>query len=304
MKKIIVLVVAAAIAVMACKTPPENPNVAPEIKAEIPELFSPDPDVKNDKMSIAITINHPVPIKDWTIEIQPARRQTGQATQRQGAQAGQRQDGEQRQRPEGEQGQRRRRSAFFEQSGKKDPPKTWQWDGKGTSGEMVQSATDYTFNLSVNDIFDNHGTYEGTISVDVLVRREGDVLRIIVPSIVFPPNSADFRLLDEEDMRSNRRVLGLIARALNRFADYAITVEGHANPTTPPDTPERAAEEIADKPLSEQRAGAVVDSLVANNDIERQRLSVAGMGSTRPVADYDDDDENWKNRRVEFILKK
>ncbi|MCL1837275.1 MAG: OmpA family protein [Treponema sp.] len=302
MKKIVVLIFAVSIAVIACKTPPENPNSAPVIDVAIPELFSPDPDVPNDKMSVAITISHPVPIKDWTIEVQPVRRQAGQAAQRQGGQAAQRPEGEQRERPEGE--QRRRRAAFFEQSGKKDPPKTWQWDGKGTSGEMVQSATDYTFSLSVNDIFDNSGTYEGIISVDVLVRREGDVLRIIVPSIVFPPNSADFRLLDEEDMRSNRRVLGLIARALTRFDDYAITVEGHANPTTPPGTPERAAEEISDKPLSEQRADAVVAYLAENGHVQRQRLTVAGMGSARPVADYDDDDENWKNRRVEFILRK
>jgi outer membrane protein OmpA-like peptidoglycan-associated protein len=175
---------------------------------------------------------------------------------------------------------------------------------------MVQSATDYQFTLTVNDIFDNTGTYEGIISVDVLVRREGDILRIIVPSIVFPPNSANFALLSDEDMRPNRRVLRLIANALNKFADYQITVEGHANPTTAPGTAERTTEEAGTRtviglvPLSNDRAKAVVEYLATNHEVNRTRLSTVGIGGERTVAAWDDDDENWKNRRVEFILKK
>jgi outer membrane protein OmpA-like peptidoglycan-associated protein len=175
---------------------------------------------------------------------------------------------------------------------------------------MVQSATDYLFRLTVNDVYNNSTTYEGIISVDVLVRREGDILRMIVPSIVFPPNSADFKLLGPEEIRDNNRIMSLIARALNKFEDYKITVEGHANPTTAPGTAARTTEEtggkgvIGLKPLSEDRAKAVVDYLVANNNINRGRLSAVGEGGTRTVATYNDDEENWKNRRVEFILRK
>ena len=308
MKKIIALVFAVSI-IAACKTPappsepaaPQNPNVGPRIEVRIPELFSPDPDIANDMLSVLITINHPVPIKDWNIEIQPNRRQGGQSNQRQGEQPSQRQGG---------QSERRQAGPFFEQSGTGTPPKAWKWNGRGSSGEMVQSATDYQFALTVNDIFDNASTYEGIIAVDIIVRREGDVLRIIVPSIVFPPDSSDFSLLTPEETRANARILGLIARALNKFEDYKITVEGHANPTTPADTAERNTEEtgtrtvIGLKPLSEDRAKAVVDYLANNNGINRERLSAAGVGGTRTVVDYDDEDENWKNRRVEFILQK
>jgi outer membrane protein OmpA-like peptidoglycan-associated protein len=175
---------------------------------------------------------------------------------------------------------------------------------------MVQSATDYQFTLTVNDIFDNAGTFEGIISVDVLVRREGDNLRMIVPSIVFPPNAANFALLSAEDTRANERVLRLIARALNKFDDYQITVEGHANPTTAPGTAERATEENGTRtviglvPLSNDRAKAVIEYLVSTHSIGQTRLSAIGIGGERTVTDWDDDDENWKNRRVEFILKK
>jgi outer membrane protein OmpA-like peptidoglycan-associated protein len=315
MKKLLFPILAVFLAVSvftACKSaPPENPFANPELTVSIPELFSPDPDQADYKMPITIAVKHPVPIKDWQIQVQPARRanQAGAGTggQRQpAAEGGQRPQGDGAQAQTGE----RRRRVFLEQTGTGTPPKTWSFDGKGTSGEMVQSATDYQFILAVNDIFDNSNTYEGIISVDVLVRREGDLLRIIVPSIVFPPNSANFALLTPEEMRPNVRVLGLIARALNKFEDYQITVEGHANPTTKPGTAERTTEEagtrtvIGLRPLSEDRAKAVIEYLATNNNIARARLSATGLGGTRTVADWDDDEENWKNRRVEFILKK
>jgi outer membrane protein OmpA-like peptidoglycan-associated protein len=132
---------------------------------------------------------------------------------------------------------------------------------------------------------------------------------MIVPSIVFPGNSADLSRVSEEDARNNTRVLRLIANALNKFAGYNVLVEGHANPTTPPGA-KRNAEETGSasvlglKPLSESRAKAVVDYLSANNGINSTRLSFVGVGGTRTVAAYDDDEENWKNRRVEFILNK
>ncbi|MDR3020138.1 MAG: OmpA family protein [Treponema sp.] len=305
--------------VMACASPPppppppppeENPNIAPEVSVTIPEIFSPDPDKEDDTMSIAIAVNHPAPIKEWTITVQPNRRQAG--TQSGGQQQEQRErQGERSERQERQAGgERQRRAAFYELSGTGNPPASWEWNGRGTSGEMVQSATDYQFRLAVKDVYDNNNVFEGLINIDVLVVRDGDILRIVVPSIVFPPNSADFSLLSEEDRRSNSRILRLIANALNRFADYRITVEGHANPTTPPGTAQRNTEEtgaagvIGLRPLSESRARAVVDSLVTTNGITRARLTAVGMGGTRTVADYDDEDDSWKNRRVEFILQK
>ncbi|MCL2138925.1 MAG: OmpA family protein [Treponema sp.] len=309
MKKTLILLIIGLIFVSCKSTPPEDPKTLPEITVEMPELFSPDPDIENDEMSVPITIKHPVPIKEWSILVQPQRG----GGQRPEGEARQRPEGEGRQRPEGEEGeqrQRRQRPPFYQENGTGNPPKVWKWNGRGTSGEMVQSAMDYRFNLTVSDSFGNKADYEGIISVDVLVKREGDIYKIVVPSIVFPPDSADFSLLSQEDMRGNRRILFLIARALNRFEGYAITVEGHANPTTAPDTPERNTEEtgsrtvIGLKPLSEDRAKAVMNFLIENHEISKDRLTAIGMGGSRTVAEYDDEEENWKNRRVEFILQK
>jgi len=320
MKKIFFLFFAISVlAVTACKSAPpvveekpkvvqeiadENPKVGPEVKVEIPALFSPDLDIVDDNMSIAITVKHPVQIKDWSIQI---RRQAGLAAQQQASNTSTQQDDQSAGRQANPE---RRPRVFFEQSGTGTPPTSWQWNGKNASGDMVQSATDYQFTLSVNDVFDNNTTYEGTISVDVLVKREGNNLRIIVPAILFPANSSDFNLLNADERRANARVMTLIARVLNKFGEYTVTVEGHANPTTKPGTQLRTNEEagsrnvIGLKPLSEARAKAVVDYLVSNNNIKRDRLSFVGMGGTRTVVNYDDNEENWKNRRVEFLLKK
>jgi outer membrane protein OmpA-like peptidoglycan-associated protein len=304
MKKIVALVLAVFV-VTACITPPpppvpegiENPNVPPKIQVTIPELFSPDPDIVDDTLTINIAIDHPVlPLKDWQIQIQPIRQ--GQGGQQNQAQAGTR--GE---RPSGQRN-RRQTGPFFQQRGIGNPPEEWQWNGKGTSGEMVQSAMDYRFRLTVNDVFNNNAVYEGVISVDVLVRREGDILRMVVPSIIFPPDSSDFSKLNPEDTRSNARILGRVARILNKFEDYKITVEGHANPTTAPGRQRTAEENNELKPLSLARAQAVVDYLAANDDVNKERLTAIGMGGTRTVAEYNNEEENWKNRRVEFILKK
>jgi outer membrane protein OmpA-like peptidoglycan-associated protein len=314
MKKVFFIILAVCMAVSCATKKYENPHSDPEVTLTMPELYTPDLEDPNNTTPIQIAVKHPVPIKEWSIEVQPIRRQQNQQQGEQAGQAGrsQRQDGQrqtgdqQRERqPRREGSEPRQRRVFFQTSGHGAPPKSWVWDGRGTSGELVQSATDYNMTLSVTDEFDNGSTVEGTISVGIIVRRDGDDFRMAVPSIVFPPNSGDFALLSDEDMRSNRRVLNLIARALNRFNDYAIKIEGHANPTTAPNTAQRTNEETRElKPLSETRARAVMNYLVTTSGIAQSRLSVTGIGGERTVAEYDNDEENWKNRRVEFILHK
>jgi outer membrane protein OmpA-like peptidoglycan-associated protein len=184
-----------------------------------------------------------------------------------------------------------------------------EWDGLSSTGELVQSATMYSFALRVTNIHNESSVYTGTIDVDILVRREGDVLRVIVPSIVFAPNAGDFKGLDDERMAKNDAILRRIADVLDYYSTYRVKVEGHANPTTAPGTRARENEEKGDRrvkgnlPLSEERAVAVVNYLV-NLGIERGRLTPIGVGSARTVVEFADKDNWWKNRRVEFILEK
>lgn len=310
MKKIILSLLVVCL-FASCKTPPPdaaNPGAGPKLTVRIPELFSPNPDIVNDTIDISISVSHPVDIKDWSIAIQPKRQPL---TPEQLAQLQER-AGEQRQRTTSQ----RQRRVFFEQTGTGTPPTLWKWNGKSTSrvdasgeGEMVQSATAYQFVLSVTDIFGNNTTYdEGVIEVDVIVKKDGNKLRIVVPAITFEGDSSNFSQvvagrLSESDVNSNRRVLRLISNALNKYPDYKITIEGHANPVIDPATTRGKAEENNLKSFSEQRARAVGVYLSQNHNIAASRFTYVGMGATKTVVGFkEDDEEKWKNRRVEFIL--
>jgi outer membrane protein OmpA-like peptidoglycan-associated protein len=188
------------------------------------------------------------------------------------------------------------------------PPETVVWDGTRASGELVQSALDYPFTLTVKNIHGAEASFSGTIAIGILVVREGNIRRIIVPSIVFAANAGNFTGLDSDTMAANDYILRRIAEALERYPDHKIKVEGHANPTTAPGTRARADEEMGTRnvkgllPLSEERAKAVMDYLVGLG-IDPARLSAVGMGSARTIVAFSDRDNWWKNRRVEFILE-
>jgi len=266
----------------------------PQLNVTIPGLFSPNPNIPNDTLPIRVDVQHEAPMRDWHIEIHPnyrvlAHHETGRVRR----------------------GRRNQHNpVFFTASGHGIPPDVWRWDGRGNSGEMAMSAMDYNFTMVVTDVNGESARFDGVISLDIMVRREGNALRVIVPSIIFPPDSADFRLLSQEDMRANARVLALIARALNRFEDHRILIEGHANPTTPARSNARVIEErgsptiLGLQPISEARARAVMQFLIENHNVSAHRLAVVGRGGTRTVANYNDRNENWKNRRVEFILER
>ena len=289
MKKLLPMIVAISLvfALASCKTPPPptptpppvvvEESSPPELTVELsPQPFSPDEDGEDDTLTVNISVKTEIPIHSWHIEIrEPA---PGYAL-------------------------------FSEWKGEGMPPKTMVWNGLSASEELVQSATDYHFALVVTNTNNDSTTYQGTISVDVLVRREGDVLRVIVPSIVFASDTGNFSKLTKEISDANDRILRRIAQVLNRYDTYQVKVEGHANPTTAPGTAARTNEEKGTRsvkglqPLSEERAKAVLDYLVTLG-VEKGRLSSVGVGGARTVVEFADKDNWWKNRRVEFILIK
>ncbi|MDR0312399.1 MAG: OmpA family protein [Treponema sp.] len=231
-----------------------------------PLYFSPDNDGVDDELFIYLSATDASPIANWSLEI----RET-----------------------EGT------RQLFYRIEGRGNPPPRVIWDGRSNRGELVQGATDYSYTYRAEDTLGNASTTSGIISTDVLVIRDGDMLRIQVPSITFRANHADFIDLPQERIDNNNRVLRRVAEILNRFRDYRITVEGHANPII--GTAREETQEL--QPLSQARANAVIDILVGYG-VSRNRLNAVGRGGTITVANAQDPDNNWKNRRVEFILIK
>lgn len=194
---------------------------------------------------------------------------------------------------------------FYVWEGTGRPPARLTWSGMSFRGEMVQSASDYPVMFTVTNVTGNTSVTETYIEVDVFYTREGENLRIQIPSIVFDSNSGGWDNQNLVVIANNDNILRRIAQILRKFDAYKVQVEGHANPTIHPgDAGGRRREEIMElQPLSERRARAIVDYL-AELGIERQRLSYVGMGGQRPIVSWEDRDSWWKNRRVEFLLIK
>lgn len=249
-----------------------------------PRYFSPDNDGTDDDLFIKLSGTSKALIKSWSFNIYDPRG-----------------------------------NIFWKAEGKSSITNQIIWDGlsntqKNAKGfaERVQSATDYPYEFKVQDNLGMTSVVKGLISVDVLVIRDGDFLKMAVPSIIFRPDHADFNTtgdqpLDVEKAQNNEKVLTRIADILNKFKEYKVTIVGHANRLTDNDEEETTDNPSiwgkALTPLSLERANFVKDYLVKKG-VSASRLSTEGKGGTELVVDFRDKNNNWKNRRVEFILFK
>ena len=256
----------------------------PQLKVQTaPEYFSPDNDGIDDDLFIKLTGATKAKIKNWSFVIND---------------------------PKGR--------AFWKTEGKSQITERIVWDGlsniqkdgKGNA-ERVQSAMDYKYAFTVTDNLGMTNRIEGIIPVDVLVIREGNVLKMAVPSIIFESDESNFQnanaKLSAEQAAKNVEILNRIADILKKFSDYKITIQGHANRVS-----DNLDEETIDNPrewgralgpLSKERADAIKAYLVKKG-VSASSITTEGMGGTKPVVNPKDGDNNWKNRRVEFILVK
>jgi len=84
-----------------------------------------------------------------------------------------------------------------------------------------------------------------------------------------------------------------IYNLLNINAALKVSIEGHTD---------NVGDAAANKKLSEARARAIMDALIAKG-IKKERLSSAGWGQEKPVADNRTEEGRAKNRRVEIVKK-
>jgi outer membrane protein OmpA-like peptidoglycan-associated protein len=246
---------------------PPGDTEGPVLNFESPVLyFSPDGDGENDVYTATLSATDESGVQGWSVDIkEPAPPHV----------------------------------VFRHFEGEGNPPARIEWDGVSESGELVQSASDYLVAFTATDTEGNSSTLESSLKTDILVIRDGDRLKVQVPSIVFAAEKGNFDGLDEETLANNERILRRIAEVLNKFDAYKVVVEGHANAVL-----RTAREENRElKPLSELRAKAVLEELV-RYEVDRERLSSVGLGGTQRIVPYEDRDGWWKNRRVEFILIK
>lgn len=103
-------------------------------------------------------------------------------------------------------------------------------------------------------------------------------------NLTFAPGSAVLRPKEKE-------ALNTLAITLSdpSFNPYKFRIEGHTDTVGTPDS---------NKTLSQQRAQAVVDYLVQQCGIDRQRLEPVGMGEDGLLVNTPDQTSDPRNRRV------
>ena len=234
-----------------------------------PIPFSPDNDGVDDEIVIKMKVNDASGIKKWSFEIEDPEKRS-----------------------------------FKTFSGEGAPADKILWDGLSSQGELVYAAMDYPVKLVLEDNAGNKGVFTDKIPVDVLVVREGDILKIKIANIIFKVNSPDLLADSPEVIEQNKFILNRVSELLKKYSTYRITIEGHAVLTKWNDPVAAKREEIDELgPLSEKRAITVLNYLTRLG-IPASRMDSEGMGGKEPLVPHSDLENRWKNRRVEFILWK
>ena len=90
---------------------------------------------------------------------------------------------------------------------------------------------------------------------------------------------------------ADKGTLDQVNELLAKNAALKLMIEGHTD---------TSGDATRNKALSEQRAKSVLDALVGRG-IDKVRLSSAGLGGSKPIADNGSEDGRAKNRRVELV---
>jgi OOP family OmpA-OmpF porin len=90
----------------------------------------------------------------------------------------------------------------------------------------------------------------------------------------------------------SKPTLDQIGQMLQQHPTLKLTIEGHTD---------NVGSATSNQTLSDQRAAAVKQYLVANYQVDASRLASKGMGATKPAASNDTPEGRQQNRRVELV---
>ena len=192
--------------------------------------------------------------------------------------------------------------------GKGSVPNQVVWDGESEDGELVFSRNDYSAKLTiVPSVKDRERTgcselkAEDSLKTGILfqVLVPDKQWKIIVNTIYFDPDRATFEKISEAQRQENFDTIESITKQIAEHGEVEVLVEGYANNVSNTER-ENKLELI---PLSRLRAQTIMKLLIENG-LDEEILSYEGNGGKNPIARWEDRENWWKNRRVEFIVTK
>ncbi len=175
---------------------------------------------------------------------------------------------------------------------------------KGIGGEVVLSADENaTFRVVKGgketwvrlDVWNAGSLYDLTILEITAMKQEvtADAMYDALSKDGFIALYINFDTGKSEIKPEAQGTIEQIAALMTGHADLKIGIEGHTDNVGTP---------AANKTLSEQRAKAVM-AAVAAKGVAAARMTAAGWGQEKPVADNRSEDGRAKNRRVEIVKK-
>lgn len=121
---------------------------------------------------------------------------------------------------------------------------------------------------------------------EAVVLRKGDDLIIRLIGLTFP--SGKSTILPEFFS-----LLATVQRALRKFPDAPISIEGHTD---------SQGDDRYNENLSYERAQAVKQYLLANMGLDDTRITSLGYGETRPIASNETARGRAQNRRIDIVI--
>lgn len=189
-------------------------------------------------------------------------------------------------------------------NGEGDPSGDITWSAGKGKGEPAIDVEQFTLKLQVSDSGGNVREYSQYVPLDIFLVKRNGKLHIAVPNIIF---GAYKHTLDSRGAEMEERNLDSISKVVDiydRYPAHDLLLEGHAlNIYRGVSGSKEAAEEEILVPLTKRRAETVRDALVERG-MPESKIEIEYYGGTRPIVSVHDSSIWWKNRRVEFIMKK
>lgn len=121
---------------------------------------------------------------------------------------------------------------------------------------------------------------------EAVVLRQGNDLIIRLIGLTFPSGKETIRpeFFD---------LLATVQRAIRKFPNDRITIEGHTD---------AVGDERYNENLSYKRAQAVKRYLIANMGLDESRITALGYGETKPIASNETNQGKAQNRRIDIVI--
>ena len=117
--------------------------------------------------------------------------------------------------------------------------------------------------------------------------REGNNIYIRLKGLSFPVGKSIIEA-------TNFGLLTKAQNALKEFPDATIVIEGHTD---------SYGSDEKNLDLSQERASAVKQYLLANMNLDQKKVMAFGYGETKPIANNETKDGRAKNRRIDLIIQ-